>query len=814
MKLIFKIAKAELRNLFYSPIAWFLTIAFMVECAITYTKVLNNLAAEQEMGGINLQYMTQLTKGVFTNPYEGLFSSVMQNLYLYIPLLTMGLISREINGGTISLLYSSPVKVREIVFGKYLAMMVYSLILLVVIGIFMVAGVCDIKAADYGMLLSAALGFYLLLCAYSAIGLFMSSLTSYQIVAAVSTFVTIGALSYIGSLWQSVDFVRDLTYFLSLSGRTYHMLGGLITTKDVIYFIVIIYIFLGLTIYKLQSGRETKPWYVTSGRYVIIVVSALVIGYISARPSLIGYWDTTANQDNTLTPNTQKIIKELGDGKLEITSYTNFLDNYYWFGLPEQRNDYLGRWENYLRFKPDIDFHYVLYYDKPLGLRYNMFEGYKGKSIKQIAEQRAKGSDLSMSMFETPEQIQKEIDLKPELNRFVMKLTYKGKSTFLRVFDDQIQWPMEAEVSAAFKRLLQAKMPKIVFVTGDSERKIAKKGDREYRTITSDKTFRYALINQGFDVDTVSLNTQDIPTDIAALILADPQTQLSPVATQKIENYIAKGGNLLIAGEPGRQQILNPLLQTLGVQMNNGMLEQKSEDFAPTLVLPGLTKTAISFSKTLDKPSVDTLPVSTNGVAALAYADNGGFTIKPLLVTKAGPVSNTMKRNPDLDFVNSKDDDAASSNRGGGMVVMSVGGGGGIVSAVHAKGRPSTMLKRPDSTANLKTSNQTFTTAVSLTRQVNGKEQRIIVSGDADFLSNQELGRYEPKVSNFVFNTALFSWLDYSQFPIDASRPDAKDNRVTVSTDHVSFLKIVYIYVIPGLILIFGAIFLIRRKRK
>jgi len=195
MKLTLKIAKAELRNLFYSPIAWFLTIAFIVECALSYTKLINQYASQQEMGGMGLNYMRQLTYNVFTSPY-GLFGGIMQNLYLYIPLLTMGLISREINGGTISLLYSSPVKIREIVFGKYLAMMVYSFILLLVIGIFMAAGFFDIKSADYGMLLAAALGFYLLLCAYSAIGLFMSSLTSYQIVAAVSTFVMIGILSF------------------------------------------------------------------------------------------------------------------------------------------------------------------------------------------------------------------------------------------------------------------------------------------------------------------------------------------------------------------------------------------------------------------------------------------------------------------------------------------------------------------------------------------------------------------------------------------------------------------------------------------
>jgi ABC-2 type transport system permease protein len=788
MILIFKIAKAELRNLFYSPIAWFLTIAFMVECAISYTKLINQYAGQQEMGGMDLAYLNQLTYNVFTSP-QGLFSGIMQNLYLYIPLLTMGLISREINGGTISLLYSSPVKVREIVFGKYLAMMIYSAILLFVIGIFMVAGVFDIRSADYGVLLAAGLGFYLLLCAYSAIGLFMSSLTSYQIVAAVSTFIMIGILSYIGTLWQAIDFVRDLTYFLSLSGRTRHMLGGLITTNDVIYFVVIVYIFLGLTIYKLQSGRETKPWYVSAGRYVAIIVSALVIGYTTSRPGLIGYWDTTANKDRTLTLEAQKIIKELGDDKLEITSYTNFLDNYYWFGLPEARNEYLGRWEPYLRFKPDIEFHYVSYYDMPLSIQYNLFDLYKGKTIKQIAEQRAKGSDLDIKMFETPEQIQKEIDLKPELNRYVMKLTYKGRSTFLRVFDDQVQWPMEAEVSAAFKRLLQADMPKIAFITGDGERRIDKKGDREYKTVTIDKTFRYALINQGFDVDTLSLNTRDIPAYIKALVIADPQNELSPAAIQKIKAYIAKGGNLWIAGEPGRQQLLNPLLKTLGVQLMNGILEQESKDYAPTLVLPHLTKAAIGFSKILDKPSVDTLPVSMNGVSGLTYHDTSGFHAQPLLITEAGAVTNTMRRNPDLDIVNSKED-------------------------VHTGSETQVKVPSYPSPENNNTSKDTFTTALALTRKIKGKQQRIIVSGDADLLSNAELIRYKPSVSNFEFSTALFSWLDYGEFPVNTLRPDANDNRVTVSTDHVAFLKIVYIYLIPGLILIFAAIFLIRRKRK
>src|SRR5262249_13189498 len=150
-------------------------------------------------------------------------------------------------------------------------------------------GSLNIQHADTGMLCAGLLGVYLLVCAYAAIGLFMSCLTSYQVVAALSTLVVLAALSYIGELWQDIDVVRDLTYFLSIQGRANHMLSGLITTKDVIYFLVIIFLFLGFSICKLQAGRESRPMVVKAGRYLLIVVLGLTIGYLSSRPRFAGY---------------------------------------------------------------------------------------------------------------------------------------------------------------------------------------------------------------------------------------------------------------------------------------------------------------------------------------------------------------------------------------------------------------------------------------------------------------------------------------------------------------------------------------------
>ena len=93
-------------------------------------------------------------------------------------------------------------------------------------------------------------------------------------------------------------------------------------------------------------------------------------------------------------------------------------------------------------------------------------------------------------------------------------------------------------------------------------------------------------------------------------------------------------------------------------------------------------------------------------------------------------------------------------------------------------------------------------------------QQIIIVSGDADLMSNAELSRDRPQVYNFPFATGLFNWLDYDVFPMNTSRPEAKDKRVKVSTNEVAVLKIIYVWVLPVLLAICGSVLLIRRKRK
>ncbi|MBN9385923.1 MAG: Gldg family protein [Chitinophagaceae bacterium] len=766
MKTIFRVASTELKTLFYSPIAWFLIIIFFIQAGIPYLATLESLARDQDAGlKLNISFIDVIFFG-----NRGVFSSVMQNLYLYLPLLTMGLISRETSSGTIRLLYSSPIHVRDIVLGKFLAMMVMCLLLVAVVGVFVGSSYFTVQSPDTGKLLSSLLGLYLLLCAYAAIGLFMSSLTNYQVVAAVCTFMVVWVLQYVGGLWQGVAFVRSLTYFLSISGRTGKMLNGLITSKDLIYFVLIIYLFLSLAMYKLRTGMESTRAVIRVGRYTLLLSSVLMIGYVSSIPQLVAYFDATRDQDNTITPSTQRIIAELGDEPLEVTGYANMLDQFFDFGSPDAYNSNLGKWEPYMRFKHNIALKNVMYYDT-INQTNNMMRWYPGKNLEQVAKQVADSRDLGLSELKKPSEIRKIIDLSDEPGWYTMQLKYKGRTTFLRVFPDNQRWPSETEVSAALKRLLQAKMPKIVFVTGHLERSIYKMGDREYRMITNLKSFRNSLLNQGFDVDTLSLETEGIPPGIAALVLADPRTVLSPVAMGKLQQYIDQGGNLLIAGEPGKQSIINPLIRQFGVQLMDGTIVYRSKDLQPELAIPyaaeGTPELYPGLQHSYHERSLVTMPTAT----ALAYMDTGGFTIKSLLLT----------------------DSSKSWLKKGKLVTDSA--------AIEY------MAKEGDE-------RKDFPTAVSLTRKINHRQQRIVIAGDADFMANKEQQRFNVRAINFIFNTGLFSWLSNGEFPVYSSRPTAIDTRVFVTKDQVKMHRIFYLWVLPGILVVFGTILLLRRKRK
>ena len=202
MRKIFKIALTELYTLFYAPIAWLILIIFTVQACMTYFRLVDIMLMQQ----FSRPLWYSIAKEMYTGSL-GLFPNMLVHLYLYIPLLTMGLMSREYSSGSIKLLYSSPVSSVQIIFGKFLSMMIYSFILVGILFLFVGFTAWNVPSFDMSLALSGLLGIYLVICSYAAIGLFMSSLTSYQVVAAVATLGALAFLNYVGRIGQEIPFV-------------------------------------------------------------------------------------------------------------------------------------------------------------------------------------------------------------------------------------------------------------------------------------------------------------------------------------------------------------------------------------------------------------------------------------------------------------------------------------------------------------------------------------------------------------------------------------------------------------------------------
>lgn len=764
MKTTYRIAIAELRSLFCSPVAWLILVIFAVQVGAAFGNAFDRQVQSQALG----YGLWDVTASIFTG-WVGIFPGLLRNLYLYIPLLTMGLMSREFSSGSIKLLFSSPVTDSQIIFGKYLSVLIYNLVLilpLLLIGVFCAF---TIKDADLGLLFTGILGIYLLICAYGAIGLFMSSITSYQVVAAMGTLAVLAALNYVGEVGQNYAFVRDITYWLSISGRADEFIRGMICSEDLLYFLLIIALFLTLSVLKLRAGRRKAPRGKTWGTYGAVILVALLVGYVSTLPTMKVYYDSSATKQNTLTEVSQDVMKKL-DGGLKITSYVNLLDDNYHIGMPYQLKGDYQRFEQYIRFKPDMKMEYVYYYDNANSQLDSRLEGCKTDEEK--AQKMAKILNLDIKMFMTPAEIREKIDLSPEGNRFIRIIEREnGQKNILRLYNDNEKHPSETEITTALKRFV-VKSPKVAFLTDNEAREIHKTGDRDYNQFAENQYFRHSLINQGFDVVALSLGEQEVPEDIDILVVADMKTPFGEVATERLNKYIARGGNLFILGDARRQEVMNPIAEQLGITFMPGTLIEMKENDSPSLIVGQITADAAKRFKAYTRPHEYGYTITMPDAVGLSFDPSKGFHASPVIVTD----SLCWNELQTTDFLDDKPQFNPETGEKQGMVP----------------------------------------TILALDRKVGDKEQRIVITGDADCISNGEMSKSRNGYSsnNFTVITGTFRWLSYDEYPLDTERPRPTDDKVYVDRDARKMVRYTCYAFLPLVFAIAGITIRVRRRRK
>ncbi|MDR2413525.1 MAG: Gldg family protein [Odoribacteraceae bacterium] len=765
MRKILKIALRELSTLFYSPVAWLLLVIFAIQASMLFTGILDIMIQQQ----FSRPLWYSIASGIFTGS-TGILLPLQGYLYLYIPLLTMGLISRERGSGTIKLLYSSPVTTFQVVAGKFLSMMLYGLALISVLLLFLLFLSWRVPHLDAGIALSGIAGTYLLILTYAAIGLYLSSLTSYQIVAAVGTLAVLALLNRVGTMGQHVDFLRDITYWLSLRGRAEEMVGGLVRGEDIYYFILVIALFCTLAALKIASGKRRDPSATRLvARHMAVIGLFLVAGYITSIPRLLFFIDATATGSSTLAPASQEIIQALPD-ELTITTYVNLLDENFQEGMPENRNHDKRRFNRYTRFKPATRLRYVYYYADPI----LPGEPPPTGNARERAQKRAGNLELAIERFLSPEEISREIDLSTEGYRFTRVIESQGKSAFLRLYADGEKHPREQQISTAFKRLVTPPA-RAYFLSGHGERDSRKLGDGDYYTFVNSRSFRYSLVNSGFDVIDI-LPGESLPEPGGILVIASPRLPLPADELQAIARYLDNGGDMLLVADPDTRNHVSPIVSNLGVTLLPGTLVSPSGVFDDNVVPCRPTAGAARLNSTFRAIADQQQEIVMQGALAIIHdtLDNKGYRATPLLQTRDTGCWN------DLD---------ACPPPGRGAILDSLAG--------EREG--------------------IYTTAIALARSIDdNREQRIIIAGDADCISNAGLQAQRPGIRsvNFSLITAAFRWLTRDEFPLIISRPQPSDTLLQLTREEMPCVKTLFSIIIPAIIAIAGACCLFRRKKR
>jgi ABC-2 type transport system permease protein len=228
------IARKDLRAYFVSPIAYIVIAVFLFEIGWMFFNLLNFYAQQmQQFAAVSFGQRPTLADSVL----RPLFGNINVVLLMVSPFITMRLFAEEKKDSTIALLLTAPVRPLHIVLGKFLA--AFGLLLIMIsltLAYPIILGF--ITKPDWGVIAGCYFGLIFVAATYAAIGLFWSSLTENQIVAAVLSFGTILFFWLISwSASQAGPIMADVLNHLSLIGHYSNFAQGVFDTVDAIYYI-------------------------------------------------------------------------------------------------------------------------------------------------------------------------------------------------------------------------------------------------------------------------------------------------------------------------------------------------------------------------------------------------------------------------------------------------------------------------------------------------------------------------------------------------------------------------------------------------
>lgn len=226
----------EVKSYFFSPIAYVLIAMFILISSILF--------------------MSNLLYGI--GEFNSNLSTMGYILIFIIPILTMRILAEDRKNGSEVLLITSPLRLSEIVLGKYFAALFVFFVMVLVSFVYPIILVA-FGASVTPQLVGGYVGFILLGASFIAVGLFASSITENQIIAAVISFVALlimwiadGIGSMVGGIFAKI------LYWFSLLSRYEDFNKGILSLSAIIYYISFIAVFIFITAMNIERRRWSQ----------------------------------------------------------------------------------------------------------------------------------------------------------------------------------------------------------------------------------------------------------------------------------------------------------------------------------------------------------------------------------------------------------------------------------------------------------------------------------------------------------------------------------------------------------------------------
>lgn len=498
-------------------------------------------------------------------PYIGYaLSSVVFLFLISFPILTMRILAEERRQKTDQLILTSPVSVSSIVIGKFLALATIFAIPVTIISFYPLI-LSAFGRIAFGESYLAVLGFFLFGLACIAIGIFISSLTESQVIAAVLTFGVLFLGYVMSGICSMISATGNLlTKILSafdMVSRFNALLNGSLQLSSIVYYLSIVVLFLIFTVQSIQKRRyqvSTKNISMSAYSSTVIVISTALVVLLNVLvlelPSKYTTFDVTTNKLYSLTDETQTMVKAL-DEDINIYVLVN----------EEQADELLA---TTLQTYEDLNSHIKVSYVDP-AVNPKFFTQYTSASVTYnsiIVEgsRRSKVIDYS-NIYES------------EIDYFTYTSTVTG-------------YDGEGQLTSAISYVTTDDMPKIYMLEGHGEASL-------------DASFLSVVEKENVDYETINLlNYDEVPKDAMCIVINAPSEDLSDDDTEKMLDYMKDGGNvLLISGYTGRElSNFNSLLDFYGVSVSRGLIIEGDKDYYygrnPFYLLPDITYDDITAS--------------------------------------------------------------------------------------------------------------------------------------------------------------------------------------------------------------------------